>query len=297
VNKDRPLIVVLLTALTLAAFAANSLLCRMALGGDLIDPVSFAAVRLMSGAAVLVMLSFLRRRVAKPHMSRPIVLGSWISAAALFVYAAAFSLAYVSLSAGTGALILFGSVQITMVAAALLAGERLGLRRWIGAAGALGGLVYLVLPGITAPDPLGASLMGLAGIAWGIYSLRGKGSSSPVAATAGNFLRTAPMALAASAFTVSVVRLIHLQRAGILLALISGTVTSGLGYALWYRVLRHISAIQASVLQLSVPVLAAFGGVVFLSERVSLRLAAASALILGGVALAVVKHGSVERAG
>ncbi len=273
---------IILTACTLVAFAANSLLCRMALGGDLIDPVSFTTLRLVSGALALVFISRLAGETNKPRQ------GSWGSGFALFAYAAAFSLAYVSLSTGMGALILFGSVQITMLGAALQGGEKLGPAQWVGSIVAIGGLVYLVLPGISAPDPLGALLMCVSGIAWGMYSIRGKGVTSPVAMTAGNFARAAPMAVVASAVALSWV---HLEPVGILLALISGIVTSGLGYVLWYQALRGLTTAQASVVQLMVPVLAAFGGVAFLAEQMSVRLLAASALILGGVALAVIKRG------
>jgi drug/metabolite transporter (DMT)-like permease len=273
--------VVLLTAFTLVAFAANSLLCRMALTGHLIDPVSFTTLRLVSGAIALIPLS---RLVGESNPQKKMA-GSWGSGFALFAYAAAFSLAYVSLSMGMGALILFGSVQVTMMGAALKSGEKLGAAQWLGSTAAIGGLVYLVLPGISAPSPLGALLMCISGIAWGVYSVRGKGVPAPVAMTAGNFARSAPMAVLASAVAFSAVRL---ESTGVQLALISGVVTSGLGYVLWYKVLRVLTTTQASVIQLMVPVLAAFGGVVFLSEQLSVRLVAASALILGGVAIAVV---------
>ena len=276
------MVVVTLTALTMVAFAANSLLCRMALGDPLVDPVSFTTIRLVSGALPLVAIS---RVVVEPE-SRRTTHGSWGSGFALFAYAGAFSLAYVSLGAGMGALILFGSVQVTMLGAALTSGEYLKPAQWAGSLAAIGGLVYLVLPGISAPDPIGALLMCASGIAWGIYSIRGKGVSAPVAMTAGNFLRSAPFAIAASAVALSRV---HLEPTGILLALTSGIVTSGMGYVLWYRVLRSITTSQASIVQLSVPVIASFGSVVFLSEVVSTRLVAASVVILGGVALAVIK--------
>ena len=277
------MIVIILTAFTLVAFATNSLLCRMALGWHLIDPVSFTTLRLVSGALALIPISRLVSESKTPHKTK----GSWISGFALFAYAAAFSLAYVSLSTGMGALILFGAVQVTMIGAALKSGEKLGPAQWVGSTTALGGLIYLVLPGISAPDPLGALLMCVSGIAWGVYSIRGKGVSAPVAMTAGNFTRSGPMAIVASAVAFSAV---HLEPFGTLLALISGVVTSGLGYVLWYKALRNLTTTQASVVQLVVPVIAAFGGVAFLSEQVSVRLIAASALILGGVALAVIKR-------
>ncbi|MCZ6619408.1 MAG: DMT family transporter [Gammaproteobacteria bacterium] len=277
------MIVVLTTIFTLVAFAANSLLCRMALGGHLIDPVSFTTLRLVSGAVALMAVARLLDEPEKTRKTR----GSWVSGFALFAYAAAFSLAYVSLSTGIGALILFGSVQITMVVAALKSGETFGLAQWLGSAASMGGLIYLVLPGIAAPNPLGALLMCVSGIAWGMYSIRGKGVSAPVAMTGGNFARSAPMAMVASAVALSRA---HMEPLGVLLALVSGIVTSGLGYVLWYQALRSLTISQASIVQLIVPVLAAFGGIVFLSEQISVRLIAASALILGGIALAVIKR-------
>ena len=273
---------VFLTTFTLIAFAANSLLCRMALGDDLIDPVTFTTLRLCSGAMALVLIS----RLTKEAKSQKEVNGSWGSGFALFAYAIAFSLAYISLNTGMGALILFGSVQMTMLGAALLSGERLVTLQWVGLSAAIGGLVYLVMPGISAPDPLGTLLMCVAGIAWGFYSIRGKGVLAPVAMTAGNFTRSAPMAVIISIIAYSSV---HLDPYGIVLALISGVVTSGLGYVLWYKALRGLTTTQASVVQLLVPVIAAFGGVVFLSEKISARLVVSSILILGGVAMAVNK--------
>jgi drug/metabolite transporter (DMT)-like permease len=273
--------VVIITAFTLIAFAANSLFCRMALGGHLIDPVSFTTIRLVSGALALILIIALSGQSNQPRQK-----GSWGSGLALFAYAAAFSIAYISLSTGMGALILFGSVQVTMISVALKSGEKLGPVQWAGLAAAISGFIFLVMPGISAPDPLGALLMCIAGIAWGVYSIRGKGVSTPVVMTAGNFARSAPMAIIASAMAFSSV---HLDRFGVLLALISGVITSGLGYVLWYKALRSLTTAQASAVQLMVPVIAAFGGVAFLSEQVSLRLIFGSALILGGVALAIIK--------
>lgn len=272
----------ILTAITLLAFAANSLLCRMALGGDLIDPVSFTAIRLISGALVLLPIS---RIFTEPTLEKGS--GSWGSGLALFGYAAAFSLAYISLSTGIGALILFGAVQITMISAALIAGERLGVPQWMGSIIALAGLVYLVLPGISSPNPIGAVLMCVSGISWGVYSIRGKGVSTPVSMTGGNFIRAALMGLILCGIAFS---WFHLEPEGIVLALVSGGLTSGLGYVLWYKALRDLTTTQASVVQLLVPALAAFGGVVLLSEQVGFRLISASVLILGGVALAVMRR-------
>lgn len=274
--------IAIVTTVTLAAFAANSILCRLALGANLIDPVWFTAVRLVSGAVVLAVVSRLLPE-SQPPKSKG---GDWTSGFALFAYAIAFSLAYVSLSTGTGALILFGTVQVTMIGAALKSGERLGSVQWIGFAVAIGGLTYLVLPGLSAPDPIGAVLMSLAGLAWSVYSIRGKNVSAPVSMTAGNFLRSVPFALVALAVGSSSA---HPKLTGILLALISGMITSGLGYVIWYKVLRDLTTTQASAAQLMVPVFAALGGVACLSERISLKLIIASALILGGVVLALRK--------
>lgn len=271
---------IVLTALALIAFAANSLLCRMALGGEWIDPASFTLVRLASGALVLWPLARLAGEPAIAGQG-----GSWGSALALFVYALGFSLAYVSLDTGTGALILFGLVQLTMLVAAWRYGERLSALQWLGFAVAVSGLAWLVAPGVTAPEPSGALLMGLAGIAWGCYTIRGRGVAAPVAMTAGNFLRAVPMALVASVLAVSA---LEVRPHGLLLAMISGALTSGIGYVIWYRVLPRLRTSQASVLQLLVPALAAAGGVIVLSEPISWRLLGASALILGGVGLAVV---------
>jgi drug/metabolite transporter (DMT)-like permease len=291
-SQASSLVIVLLTAFTLIAFAANSLLTRMALDGGFIDPLSFTALRLGSGALVLIPIGSLANGRIVPKAAPTVTNGTWGSGLALFAYAVAFSLAYVSLTTGTGALILFGAVQITMLSAALKSGERLGPLQWLGLMAAVGGLIYLVLPGLAAPDPLGALLMALAGMAWGVYSLRGKGAASPVAMTAGNFLRAAPLALAISLVALASA---HWEAAGILLALTSGVVTSGLGYILWYKALGALTTTQASVVQLLVPVLAALGGVAFLSELLSLRLIIASGLILGGVALAVLKCRPVTR--
>ena len=270
--------VVALTILTLIAFAANSVICRLALGEETIDAVGFTAVRLVSGALTLLLLCVARRRAFVMPGA-----GDWISAVMLFVYAATFSLAYLSLSTGTGALILFGAVQVTMIVVGLAAGERLHPLQWGGLVAALTGLVYLVSPGLSAPSPGGAVLMAVAGVAWGVYSLRG-GGSDPVATTAGNFVRAAPLALVAGAVMYSELRL---TLPGVLLAVFSGAVTSGIGYVLWYAALRGLTTTSAAVLQLSVPVLAALGGVALMSETVTMRLVVASAVTLGGVGLAV----------
>lgn len=276
------MLVGVLAVFTMIAFAANSLLCRIALGGELIDPVSFTVLRLASGAAILVPLSHFVGESEVGGRTR----GSWGSGLALFAYAISFSLAYVYLGAGIGALILFGSVQATMIGFGLRSGERPHPSQWLGLAAALAGLFYLVWPGITAPNPLGALLMSIAGISWGVYSVRGRSVATPILATAGNFVRTVPMAAIAAFVAYSSLQAVGL---GIALALVSGAVTSGLGYVLWYRVLRGLSTTKASILQLTVPVIAAIGGVAFLGELVSTRMLIASALVLGGVAVAVTR--------
>ena len=267
----------LLTLLALCGFAANSILCRVALGAGAIDAASYASVRLASGAVFLAMLASTR---PSPGVRR----GSWASAAALFAYAVPFSFAYRTLTAGTGALLLFAAVQATMIAAGLARGERLRPLGWLGFVLALAGLAWLVRPGLAAPAPAGAALMALAGIAWGIYSLRGRRSASPLADTAGNFARSAVLAAAVSAAAFSSA---HASPRGLLLAAISGAVASGAGYAIWYAALPLLAATTAATVQLAVPVLAAAGGILFLGERVTFRLVLASAAILGGVALTV----------
>ncbi|MCG6911503.1 MAG: DMT family transporter [Deltaproteobacteria bacterium] len=270
---------ILLTMFALVAFAANSILCRMALGDAAIDPASFATIRLLSGAAVL----WLTVRVTSRSNAadRP---GNWVSTAMLFVYAAAFSFAYVSLDTGIGALILFGFVQATMIIAGILRGERSHVWVWCGLVIALAGLAYLCLPNAEAPSLPGAFLMALAGISWGGYSLRGLRVERPAAVTADNFMKSVPLAVA---FSLILLPTWNLSTRGVLLAVFSGGLTSGIGYVAWYAALRHLSATRAAILQLLVPVIAAAGGVVILSEQVTLRLALSGALILGGVGLAL----------
>ncbi|HZN53981.1 MAG TPA: DMT family transporter [Candidatus Polarisedimenticolaceae bacterium] len=265
------------TAFALTAFAANSLLCRLALGRGAIDAASFSAIRLLAGAAALSAIV----RVWRP--GRQGVGGTWASASMLVLYAIPFSFAYRSLGAGTGALVLFASVQTTMLAAGIIAGERPGARQISGILLAIAGLVYLVSPGLSAPSPTGCALMAVAGIAWGGYTLRGRRVSDPLGETAGNFVRSIPFAAAVGLLALP---RFHVTSSGALLAVLSGAIASGLGYVSWYAALRGLSATRAASLQLAVPVLTAVGGVMFLSERVTMRLVAASILILGGVALA-----------
>jgi drug/metabolite transporter (DMT)-like permease len=268
-----------LTAAALVAFAANSLLCRLALGAAQTDAASYTSLRLLSGAAtlwVILALSARSRNVTKG--------GGWLSAAMLFLYAVAFSFAYLTLGAGTGALILFGAVQATMILAGFIEGHRPHAFEWVGLTGAFAGLVYLVSPGISAPAPFGSLLMAVAGIAWGIYSLRGRGAGDPVAVTAANFARAVPFALVVSLLVLPDYQ-ITVRGAG--LAVASGALASGLGYVVWYAALKGLTTTRAAIVQLSVPVLAAIGGVLFLSEDITYRLVISSIVVLGGVAVAI----------
>lgn len=265
----------LLTALAMLAFAGNSLLCRLALRDTAIDPASFTALRLASGAVILLLLLRL-------GSSRLALQGSWSGAAALFVYAGAFSLAYLHLDAGVGALILFGSVQLGMSGWGLLKGERLTRLQAAGLTLAALGLGLWLLPGSSAPALSGTLLMVLAGLAWACYSLIGRGAGDPLASTAGNFLRATPLGvLMLLAFAGSW----QVDGLGLLYALLSGALTSGLGYALWYAALKGLSAIQGASVQLSVPVIAALLGSLLLAESLSLRLLLVSAMTLGGIGL------------
>jgi drug/metabolite transporter (DMT)-like permease len=280
-----PLAIAALCAAALVGFAANSLLCRAALGARSIDAASFTGTRLASGALVLWLIARLTRpRDARGGAEAVRGAGSWGSAAALFAYAAAFSFSYLRLTAATGALILFAAVQATMVAAGISRGERPRALEWVGFAAAAGGLVALTLPGLAAPDPLGAALMAAAGVAWGVYSLRGRGTARPLAATADNFLRSlafaAPLAAAFAARG-------HATAHGAGLAIASGAVASGIGYSLWYAALPQLAATRAAIIQLSVPVVAAAGAAAFLGEAITARLAGAAAAIVGGIALAI----------
>lgn len=271
-----------LTALAMLAFAANSLLCRLALQQASIDAATFGCVRLASGALTLWLLLLLRAAPASAWA------GDWWGAATLWAYVAGFSFAYVTLAAGTGALILFGAVQLTMFAAGLRAGERFSPAKWGGFVLAVAGLVYLVSPGVSAPAPLGAALMAAAGVAWGLYSLHGRGAGDPLAATAGNFLRATPLSIALMLLTLPT---FHASPRGLVLAAVSGALTSGLGYVVWYAALRGLKALQAATVQLAVPPLAALGGVVWLSEPATPRLVVASLAILGGVAVVLFSRG------
>lgn len=271
--------IALYTIFALVCFALNSILCRLALRSDEIDAPFFTVVRLVSGALVLFAIhSFFGQKEAE---TKP---GNWLSAVFLFLYAICFSFAYLGLTTATGALVLFGAVQLTMIVFALVKGERPPPLEWLGLIFAFGGLIYLVLPGLEAPPVLSALLMMLAGVAWGFYSLRGRRTTDPLAETAGNFARAVPLVgLAALPFLSQT----HFSAKGATLAVLSGAVASGIGYAVWYAALKFHTATRAAVMQLAVPALAALGGVIFLGESVSLRLLVASGSILGGIALVI----------
>ncbi|MGO3407194.1 DMT family transporter [Marinomonas sp.] len=282
------------TFLALVAFAANSILCRLALvqndAGALIDPTSFTLVRLISGALMLLILCLLYRdsrdtAEVPSRLKQVWQSGNWSSATALFIYALGFSYAYVSLATGVGALILFGAVQITLILLSFINGHRMKWLEWLGLAVAFSGFVYLVLPTLSTPSAVGFVLMALAGVAWGIYTWHGKKVSKALFATTSNFIRTLPLLLIALVF-VGFQLNITLQ--GFWLAVASGALMSGMGYAIWYAVLAHMSASVAAVLQLLVPILATLGGVIFANEAVTLHLILASAAVLGGVLIVLI---------
>jgi len=279
-------------ALALCAFAGNSLLCRQALRATSIDPTTFTGLRLCAGALALALIVAARRRrdarSALAASSAPVARvaaarghGSWPSACALWLYAAAFSEAYVALTAGTGALLLFGAVQLTMLSTAFVRGARFTARQWSGFALAVGGLVVLVLPGVARPPLVAATSMAVAGVAWGVYSLRGRSATDAIAVNAGNFWRASVLALAVGGLRAGALRF---DAAGVGYALASGALASGCGYALWYTVLPRLHATSAATVQLAVPVLAALAGVALLDEPSTLRLALAASAVLGGVA-------------
>lgn len=269
----------LTTIFALVCFALNSILCRLALKSDEIDAASFTAIRLVSGAIVLFVIDFFINKNKEKTKS-----GNWSSAVYLFLYAVCFSFAYIHLTTANGALILFGTVQFTLIAIALYKGERPHRLEWFGFILAFGGLIYLVFPGLSAPPFFSSVLMVSAGIAWGFYTLNGRNSTNPIADTAGNFLRAVPFAIPVVLIFLAQT---HLSPKGILLAVLSGAVASGIGYTAWYAVLKFHTATRAAILQISVPAFAAVGGVIFLAESLSLRLILASFLILGGVTLAI----------
>ena len=262
------------------AFAGNSIICRLALRDGAIDPATFTSVRLLAGAITLLLVFAITRRDTSLRSQ-----GSWLSALVLFLYAIAFSYAYITLSAGAGALILFAFVQATMIALALWSGDRPGTTEWLGWLLAFAGVIWLVLPGVEAPPAGGALLMALSGIAWGVYSIRGRKESDALGSTTSNFLLSVVfvMALALATFAEAQISL-----RGVALAVVSGALTSGIGYVIWYAALDYLSAMQAALVQLSVPAIAALGGVLLLAEPVSMRLLVSSALVLGGISMALI---------
>jgi drug/metabolite transporter (DMT)-like permease len=275
VDQDR-IAAIVITAVAMVAFAANSVLCRVALTQTEIDPASFTLVRIVSGAVMLTLLFGARSKSLS-------VAGSWPAAIALFVYAAAFAFAYVSLPAGVGALLLFGAVQVTMVVTGLIKGERVRPLQWVGLVFAFSGLAVLVAPGVSAPSPIGAILMLAAGVAWGAYSLMGQANTNALGATTGNFLRAVPIALLLALPTLTKAH----PALGLIYAVLSGALASGVGYSMWYLALPQLTAAQGASVQLSVPLIAAIGGTLFLGEAPTLRLVFASIAVLGGIGLVI----------
>jgi drug/metabolite transporter (DMT)-like permease len=269
------------TLFALLAFAANSVLCRLALGENAIDATSFTVIRLLSGIVILIIVMQL---TSKSNEKKPKTKGSWLAASMLFIYAIAFSFGYVSLDTGTGALILFGAVQITMIMVSVISGNKLHFTEWTGLVIAFTGFVYLIIPSLVTPSFVGFILMAISGIAWGLYTLLGRTSKNPLSDTAYNFLRTSPFILILVIFGLDNV---HITSMGILLAILSGAIASGIGYFVWYTALRGLSVTQAAVVQLFVPVIAGVGGVIFTNELITLRLIESSALVLGGILMVI----------
>ncbi len=267
------------TVFALVAFAANSVLCRLALGEGTIDAASFTVVRLVSG---IVMLRIILKLTTSEEETAS--KGSWMSACLLFLYAIAFSFAYLSLDTGTGALVLFGAVQLTMILHSVLLGQRLHVSEWVGVVLAFTGFVYLVLPDVTTPSFVGFVLMSVAGIAWGLYTLKGRRSENPLRDTACNFARTTPLVLVLALLAMPT---LQLSPEGLVLAVLSGAVASGIGYMVWYHALGGLSATEAAVVQLSVPVIASMGGVLFVSEVMTTRFIFSGVMVLGGILMVV----------
>lgn len=276
--------IALLTAVAMLAFAANSVLARLALADGTIDALGYTGIRLAAGALMLFAILRYRSLTLSSRGESRAIDGSWLGAAALFGYAITFSVAYLMLGAGTGALILFASVQIGMLARAIAVGERPGALEWLGFTVAIAALAFLVSPGVTAPDPLGAVLMIASGLSWAGYSLLGRGSHSPLADTAGNFIRCTPLALLLAAIGLAI---FTPTAAGVAYSVASGALASGLGYAIWYAVLPALTRTGAAFVQLTVPALAAAGGVVFIAEPLTQRLVLSSLGVIGGVAIAL----------
>ena len=291
-SKDLVLKTAALTVIALIAFAANSVLCRLALKEGAIDPSSFTVIRLLSGILMFLLLQRLLSR-GPIRDAQPSTSGGWRPALFLFLYAASFSWAYVSLDTGTGALVLFGTVQLTLIGHGLLTRGKLHPLEWLGLAVSFSGLVYLLYPSLTTPGLTGFLLMTVAGVAWGLYTLAGRGSRSPLTDTALNFRRTTPFVLV---FGLLSLPLLQVSTQGVLLAMGSGMLASALGYAIWYRALPHLSATVAGVSQLSVPVLAALGGVVLVGEALTLRSILAAVAVLGGILIVLLGRQRLNRA-
>jgi drug/metabolite transporter (DMT)-like permease len=272
------------TLFALLAFAANSVLCRLALGDNAIDATSFTVIRLLSGIVILIIVMQLTSNSNERKSNKSNRKGSWLAASMLFIYAIAFSFGYVSLDTGTGALILFGAVQITMIMVSVISGNKLHFTEWTGLVIAFTGFVYLIIPSLVTPSFVGFILMAISGIAWGLYTLLGRTSKNPLSDTAYNFLRTSPFILILVIFGLDNV---HITSMGILLAILSGAIASGIGYFVWYIALRGLSVTQAAVVQLFVPVIAGVGGVIFTNELITLRLIESSALVLGGILMVI----------
>jgi len=280
--------VFLYTSIALIAFAGNSVLCRLALGDEAIDAASFTSIRLLSGIVVLLAIfGFMNR--GKTNIAK----GSWKGAFFLFAYAITFSYGYITLETGIGALVLFGSVQISIILINMFKGNKLHAMEWLGTFVAFAGFVYLIFPSLATPSAVGFGLMTMAGVAWGFYTLAGKGSNNPLGDTTYNFLRTLPFVLILVLFTFNDA---SLSTEGIWLAILSGSLASGIGYAIWYVALGSLSAIQAAVVQLLVPVIAAVGGVVFASEEITMRLVIASIVVLGGIMIVILGKQVLARA-
>jgi drug/metabolite transporter (DMT)-like permease len=278
---------VIYTSVAMLAFAGNSIICRLALRDGAIDPATFTSIRLLAGAITLLFVFAVTRRNMSFRSN-----GGWLSAFMLFLYAVAFSFAYISLSAGAGALILFAFVQATMIALGLWSGDRPSATEWFGWLLAFSGVIWLVLPGVEAPPAGGALLMALAGIAWGVYSIRGREESDALSATTANFSLSVVFVLALLAATLVNA---EISMHGVMLATISGALTSGIGYVIWYAALNYLSSMQAAMVQLSVPAIAAVGGVTLLAEPVSMRLLVSCALVLGGISIAVLRKSKISR--
>jgi len=287
-NKPSLIKTILFTALALMAFAANSVLCRLALGEKSIDAASFTIVRLFSGAITLWVLIYLKSMIGNNKSNKEKASsGSWYGSLMLFIYALAFSFAYITLDTATGALILFGSVQITMILVNTFKGNRLHLIEWLGVVLAFTGFVYLMLPGINTPSLYGFILMTISGIAWGFYTLNGRGSQNPLMDTAHNFIKTIPLIVIVGILQILIMKGIQLSKTGIFLAILSGAIASGVGYSIWYSVLPNLSVVLSAVLQLLVPVIAAFGGILFVNELITQRLLLSGLMILCGILLVI----------